>query len=181
LTTGRRNSNLGGRGHPIPVGTSAGLTLLELILVLVLISITLAMASPSLGGFFASRQTADAAMRVVSLTQWARSEAVARGQRCRLNIDPQGRTCWVTVQRTGVFAPADGQRGRPVQLPEGARVSLRSTSADPSPSYVQFYPSGRSDTATIEITGRKGEVFLVASASPTDPFRVISPAEATKP
>ena len=155
--------------------------MLELILVLVLISVVLALAAPSLRGFFASRQTADAAMRVVAMTQWARSEAVARGQRCRLNIDPQGRACWVTVQRRGVFVPADGEAGRPFQLPEGACATLGSTSAEASLPCVQFYPGGRADVATIEIRGREGEVFLVACESPTEPFHVITPGEASRP
>ena len=180
LTTGRNPSAPHGRRAPTRK-VPGGFTLLELILVLVLISVALAMVSPSLRGFFASRQTADAAMRVVSLSQWARSEAVSQGRPCRLNVDPQRRACWVTVQRAGAFVPADGDAGRAIPLPQGAEVRLRATGGDPPPAYVRFDPSGRSDTAAIEITGRGGEVFLVANASPTEPFRVSSPTKDSKP
>jgi prepilin-type N-terminal cleavage/methylation domain-containing protein len=145
-----------------------GFTLLELVLVLLLIGMVLAMAAPSLRGFFASRQTADATMKVLSLTQWARGEAIASGQRCRLNFDPDGRSCWVSRQRAGTFEISEG---RTVEMSETDRISLKSDLVDPSATYVQFYPSGRSDTAAMEIAGRQG-TFIVANAGPTEPFRI---------
>ncbi len=180
LTTGRNHSAHPGRRVPTRK-VSGGFTLLELILVLALISMTLAMVSPSLRGFFASRQSADAAMRVVSLSRWARSEAVSQGHPCRLNVDPQRRACWVTVQRAGAFVPVDGDPGREIPMPQGAQVRLRTSGSEPTPEYVRFDPSGRSDTAAIEITGQGGEVFLVANASPTEPFRVSGPTKDSQP
>ena len=119
-------------------------------------------------------------MRVVSLARWARSDAIAHGRRCRLNIDPRGRICWVTGQRQGEFVPADGDTGRRVQLPEGVFLSLLTVSADPSASCIEFGPTGRSDVATLEVKGRDGESFLVVCESPSETFRVLSREEAAK-
>lgn len=153
-------------------------TLIELVLVLVVVSVVLALCAPSLRGFFASRQTADAAATMLSLTKWARTEAVSRGRPCRLNIDAPSGTFWLTVQEAGRFVPLDSEMGRRFQVPQGAAVDVQSDLPGPAPSYLQFYPSGRSDMAAIEIRGRQGEVFLVASPSATEPYRVISPSEA---
>jgi len=151
---------------------------MELVLVLVVISVVLALSAPSLRGFFASRQTADAAVRMLALTKWARSEAVSRGCLCRLNFDPAAGAFWLTVQSGGQFIPADRDLGRRFQLPEGAEVVLRSDSADPTAPYLQFYPNGRSDVATIEIRGRQGDVYQIVAPSATEPFRVVTPSEA---
>ena len=180
LTTGPRNSvpfaESAGSGAN---GASAnGFTLMELVLVLVVISVVLALSAPSLRGFFASRQTADAAMTMLSLAKWARSEAIAQGRPCRLNIDASSGTFWLTVQQAGTFVRLNSEMGRQFRLPEGASVSVQSDQPDSAPSYLQFYPNGRSDVATVEITGRQGEVFSITSASATEPFRVVSPSEA---
>jgi len=166
-TIGRRNSG--------------AFTLMELVLVLVVVSVVLAMAAPSLRGFFASRQTADAATTMLSLTKWARSQALAQGCPCRLNIDSESGTCWLTVQQAGAFVDLNCEMGRRFRLPEGASVSVRTDPAGPDVPYVQFYPNGRSDAITIEIHGRQGEVFLVSTPSAVEPYRIVSPSEAQRP
>jgi Tfp pilus assembly protein FimT len=150
---------------------------MELILVMVVISVVLAISAPSLRGFLASRQTANAAGTVLSLVRWAQTHAVAQGCPARLNVDPATGAYWVTVQDMGKYVAPAGETGRRFTLPEGAAISLRSDTATAAPTYLQFYPSGRCDPGTIEIRGREGEVFLVFSPSATDPFRVIAPSE----
>jgi Tfp pilus assembly protein FimT len=153
--------------------------LLELMLVLAVVGAVLALSAPLLRGFFASRQTADCAQTVLFLTKWAHSRAVAQGQPCRLNVDAPSGTFWLTVQDAGRFvSPASGI-GRRFRAPEGASVSLRTDLGDPAATYVQFYPTGRSDAATIRVQGRQGELYQVTCDSATDLFRVISPLEAT--
>jgi len=181
LTTGRRNSRSVARRQAAGRRPASGFTLLELILVLALISVVLALAAPSLHGFSDSRQTADTAIRVAALTHWARSQAIAQGRPYRLHVDPLGGFCWLTVQRAGAYVPVDDQVASRLVPPEGVSLSLESALPDRPVPYVQFYPSGRCDMASIEVRGRQGEVFLVACDTPTDRFRVISPAEASKP
>ena len=151
---------------------------MELVLVLVVVSVVLALAAPSLRGFFASRQTADAAATMLSLTHWARSHARAQGRPCRLNIDADAGVCWLTVQEAGAFVELKSEMGRRFQLPQGAMVSVRSEGSQPGPAYIQFYPSGRCDAVTIDIQGRQGEVFQVSCPSAVEPYRVIAPSEA---
>ena len=90
---------------------------------MVIICTVLAMAAPSLGGFFGSRQTADAAAQIVALTQLARSQAVAEGRIYRLNLDVEGGTYWLTVQQGGTFERLGSEFGRIFSLPQGTLVS----------------------------------------------------------
>jgi prepilin-type N-terminal cleavage/methylation domain-containing protein len=151
-------------------------TLIELILVMVVVSVVVSLASPRLRGFFVSRQTADAASMVLSLTKWARSEAISQGRPVRLNIDSAGGECWLTVQETGLFVAPKSEIGRRFAAPEGAAISIVPDASGEIPAYVEFRPSGRSDTATIEIRGASGQTFQVVSDSATEPYRVITPS-----
>jgi Tfp pilus assembly protein FimT len=156
-------------------------TLLELIAVLVLISTVLAAAAPSLRRFARGRQTADAAAQILSLTHLARSQAATRGCVHRLNLDAEEGTYWLTVQHAGAFVEIDSSHGRHFRLPVGVSVALDSVSGAEPSSYVQFYPDGRCDQATIELTGGEGDVLHVTCPSPSERFRIVSPPEEDRP
>ena len=72
----------------------------------------------------------------------------------------------------------DTEYGRRFALPDTVAIEIESASAGPGASYIQFYPSGRSDEAAIELIGGQGEVFIVANPSATERFRIISGSEA---
>jgi len=159
-----------------------GFTLLELILMLVLISTVLALAAPSLRGFVRSRETANAAARILALTQYARSQAISEARPYRLHVDGSSNLCWLASQWCGTYVELGREMGRPFALPPGAVVRLTDASGQASPlSWVQFYPDGRTDAAIIEITGAPGEVFRVACESATERFRILAPGESGKP
>jgi len=156
---------------------AGGFTLLELIAVLVLISTVLAIAAPSLRGFVRGRQTAEVAARILSLTHLARSQAVSGGRIHRLNVDIETGTYWLTVQRAGAFVGIERGFGRRFRLPVGASMALDSPWGGEPISYVQFYPDGRCEPATIQVTGRQGEVHQITCASASEEFRILSPSE----
>lgn len=76
--------------RPSPVSAGA-FTLLELIAVMMLLTIMLAMAAPRLSGFFAGRALNEETRRLVALTRFGRSEAIARSERMRLWFNPESR------------------------------------------------------------------------------------------
>jgi len=154
-----------------------GFTLLELVLVMVIVCTVLAMAAPSLGGFFASRRTADAAAQIVALTGLARSQAIVEGRTYRLNFDTDAGAYWLTVQQGGAFGRLGSEFGRRFSLPEGTLASRDGTTAAASSGHIEFYPDGTTQAATIRLTGRQGEVVEIVCPSPTEPFEVALPDE----
>jgi prepilin-type N-terminal cleavage/methylation domain-containing protein len=158
----------------------SGFTLLELIVVLGLVGVLLGLAAPSLRGFFASRQTADAAAQMLALTQLAGTRAASQGTVYRLNIDLQAGTYWLTMQQAGTFVDLNCEFGRRFQFPEGTTVYVQTPSADSPVSSIDFFPSGRTEEAAIELKGRQGEVFQLICESATEAFRVVSPTEAQR-
>src|SRR6059058_5139714 len=94
------------RTHP------AGFTLLELILVMAIVAIIVAMASPMLRGFGEARRGDNCAAELVALTQWARTQAMTRGATFRLNVDPNARSYWLTVDKgDGLFVSPGSEFG----------------------------------------------------------------------
>lgn len=148
---------------------------MELIVVMLVIGTVLAIAAPSLRGFADSRQGGDAAMRIVALTHWARSNAVVEGRVCRLNVDAQ--TCWVTVQRGAGQVAVEDPRARRVTWSGGLSLTHDVGGFEEDAEYVQFTPDGRCDVARIRVKGSRGEEYLIVCEAPTERFRVISPSE----
>ena len=145
---------------------------------MVLISVLLGVAAPSLRGFHGARRSADAAAQLLSLTYYARSQAIAKGTVYRLNVDTSERAYWLTAQVGGAHVALNNEYGRRFALPETMDVAIRTAQGGDHASYVQFYPSGRCDETTITLIGLQGEAFEVTSPSATEPFRIISLSEA---
>jgi Tfp pilus assembly protein FimT len=148
--------------------------------VLGLVGVLLGLAAPSLRGFFGSRQTADAAAQMLALTQLAGTRAAAQGTVYRLNIDLQSNTYWLTMQQAGMFVDLNCEFGRRFQFPEGTSVRVQTFAADSAVPYVDFYPTGRTEEAMIELRGRQGEVYQLICESATEAFHVVSPTEAQR-
>ncbi len=156
-----------------------GLTLLELVLVMVIICTILATAAPSLRGFFASRETSDAAAQIVALTHLARSQAVAEGRVYRLNLDVQNRTYWLTVQEQGGFRRLYNDFGRVFTLPKDTEIELDDisgyASSFSSGEHIDFNAQGQTQTGTIRLINRRGDVFEITCLSPAELYHVVIP------
>ncbi len=155
----------------------AAFTLLELIVVMVLITVIVGIAAPSLSNFGQGRRIGDSADQIVVLARWARSQAISRGIAFRLNFDPSQNAYWLTMQSGPAYAnilQADPSAPPSVntydQLGEeyGKRfaapgnVTLTCTAlAQQDGQYVEFYPTGRCDPATVRLTDVKGQVIEV--------------------
>jgi len=144
---------------------------------MVIICTVLAMAAPSLHGFFGSRRTADAASQIVALAHFASTQAVSEGRTYRLNLDLDKSTYWLTRQEGSAFVSSANEFGRVFRLPDGTTASWRTQPGDPGRDYVEFLPDGRSETATLRLTGRRGEIFDVTCPSPVERFSVVLGSE----
>src|SRR5438270_2868602 len=124
--------------------SAAGFTLVELILVLLILTVVVSIVAPSLKGFGVGQRGGEVARQIVSLSNWARTQAVSEGKVYRLNFDPSGRSFGVTVQNAGEFVAPQADFGRVFDVPDG--INLR-TELDQHAdgTYVEFRPDGRTD------------------------------------
>jgi Tfp pilus assembly protein FimT len=146
-------------------------------MMMVILSTVLAMAAPSLRGFFASRQTSDAAAQIISLTQLARSQAITEGRPYRLNIDVDEGAYWLSMQEQGAFVELDTEFGRLFYFPKDTQIELEDIVSNGSEQYVEFTPEGRTRPGIIRLIDRRGEIYEVTCFSPTELFTVIVPEQ----
>lgn len=156
---------------------TSGFTLLELVLVMVIITTTLSMASLSLRGFFASRETFDAARQFVSLAHYARAQAAAEGRTYRLNLDAAEGRYWLTAGLGGAFDRLTTEFGRDFLLPEGAQATWEHPADAPERPWIEFHPDGRSEVVRILFVGRTGDAARIVCKSPAERFAVVVPDE----
>lgn len=172
-TTGASGRRLG------PPAGAGGFTLLELVLVMVIICMVLAMAAPSLRGFFASRQTSDAAAQIVALAHYARTQAVAEGRTYRLNLDTQSGKYWLTAQTLGAFTPLSSEFGRVYSLPDGTVATWQATNQTVpliGRDWIPFYPDGRTAATDILLVGRQGDAQEIVCLSPAERLQLVAPS-----
>ena len=150
-----------------------GFTLLELILVMVILSTVLAMAAPSLRGFFGSRKTHDTASQILSLTQFARSQAISEGIIYRLNFDTRERTYWLTAQKSGTFEMLDTEFGQIFTLPTDIALELKDAEEEGYEVFFIFTPQGIVTAGTIRLIDRRGLALEVTCPTVTESFYII--------
>lgn len=157
-----------------------GITLLELVLVMVIICAVLSLAAPSLSGFFGSRRTADSAARILALAQYARAQSAADAAVYRLHVDADEAMYWIERSEYGEFVRLNTEFGREFALPEGTTAIWDEQPGDPPRQYIEFQPDGRTEAASLRLTGRRAEVFDVVCHSATERFRCIAPLESER-
>ena len=80
---------------------------------------------PRSSTFAAGRRTNNAAVMVLGLANYARSQAVSEGTVYRLNFDTtNGGSVWLTQQREGTFQPPLSDYGQHFPLPDGVRMTV---------------------------------------------------------
>ena len=150
---------------------TAGYTLIELVLVMALLCLAVGLAAPSLRDFFQGHQAQNGAEQFVAVAQWARAQAITRGEIYRLNVDAPSHRYWLTVQRGGQFVPPGEEFGSRFDFPDGISVECDFPS-HPDGAYVEFEPSGRADEGNLRLTGSDGTVVQLGCQTNTDQFEV---------
>ena len=151
----------------------AGFTLVELVLVMLVIAIVVAIVAPSFRGSARGRRTGDTARQVISLSHYARTQAVSLGKTYRLNFDLDAGTYWLTTRLYDAFENPGTEFGRTFSIADGVRMEC-----DIQPQqdglYVEFNPTGRTDPATIRlIDDQDGSMTIVACESATELFHIL--------
>src|SRR3954471_5099811 len=116
---------------------SRAFTLLELVMVMVLIVIILSIAAPSLRGWSRGSRLRDATDDFLSLTRYARTQAIAKSAICRVNVDPGSGRCWVSMQDGQKFTDDPDEDAKRI-APSGYRVDVQ-VAQPTAPNAIDFY------------------------------------------
>jgi type II secretion system protein H len=161
------------RSHP-------GFTLLELVLVLVVLVIALSVTAPNLRGWSRGQVLRNAAEQFVAMTNRARSLSVSEMRMYRIEIDANAGLYQLTMQENQAFVTSATTWGRPVELPAGVTMRFGKQSpgtdepdADAYTSTVRFYPTGRTEPATVTFTAEAGGAITVQCDSPAGGFAMV--------
>src|SRR5262245_46989953 len=118
-----------------------GFTLLELVLVMLIITIVVGAVAPKLNGFTMGRSGKHLASRVLSMTNYARTQAISEGRPYRLNYSEKDRAFWLDFLDGSV--PGTDLAAK-VEVDERLSVSVTGMStAGKGDQYIEFRPSGR--------------------------------------
>lgn len=153
-------------------------------LVIVIISVMLAMAAPTLRGWGQGQKLRNSVNGFIAATGYARSQAVTTARPQAVEIDSSANTYRVqSVEADGVRKPAPGDHGVASTLPTSYTIRLVSggstgATADGTAATggvaIVFYPDARSTPAVVEIKSSAGEIVLIESRSPAEPFKQAS-------
>jgi len=151
--------------------TSRAYTLLELVLVLAIIASTLAMVAPALSGFARGRRAEEAARQFVSLTRWARSQAVTDGVSYQLIVDPTAGQWKINTYDavTGSLTESISPFGRVYSVPEGVEIQAELPVVEGQQT-ITFDASGRCDTGTLHFVGFGSDITVTCNA-PVEVYR----------
>lgn len=160
------------RQHPGKRGAlrrdARGFTLIELIIVMLLLAIAASMVAPRMSSFFRGRALNHEARRMLSLTHYAQSRAVAEGVPVLLWFDARTSTYGVEIQ--GGHATED-DRVREFEAEPSLAFSVSSTMATPESeqgderfglpegrAVIRFNPDGFFDEVSVpSIVIRQGD------------------------
>ena len=155
-----------------------GFTLFELVIVMVVVATLVAITMPSLRGFWSGSRSRDAATEFLAVTQWARAKAASEARIYRLLLDAANGDYQLTVQDGVDFVETGNEFGQLHSLPEGMRMEVARMGLTPDAvGQIDFHPDGRCDVAVIRLTEPDGTITTIASLSPAEPFRILTPAE----
>ena len=150
-------------------------TLLELILVMIILSTVLAMAAPSLRGFFSSRQINDISEHILSMTRYAKIQAIFNSNIYRVNFDLTRRLYWVSSlsQTKGDYERLENQFANYYSIPEDIEFDFKNVSKDGGAYYLQFDPKGYSTQSYIRLTDSKDNILEIICRSPSENYELV--------
>lgn len=127
-----------------------GFTLVELILVMGLLAAVMGLAAPSLAKFFRQRAVDSEAARFVSLTEFARHQAIARGIPMVVWIDPE-ETEYGMEPEAGYPSAAGDVHSFSAPSDLAVQVDEPQRSPDGTLDVVVFLPDGSMDLDYLDV------------------------------
>jgi prepilin-type N-terminal cleavage/methylation domain-containing protein len=143
-------------------------TLVEILLVIIITGIVLALAAPNFSKGYSSFQLNKTAEDLLSLSRWAQAMSMGQERIYALSFTGDYRSYELLRVKSGDdesdkqdnFEPVQGTLGRMHAIPQTIHLVMRTQSYDSKGDYIEFYPDGTIDPATIQLsTAEKKEIL----------------------
>jgi prepilin-type N-terminal cleavage/methylation domain-containing protein len=158
------------RKYKIP---TKGFTLLELILVMIILCTVLAMASPSLRGFFSSRQINNVAEQIMAITRYAKINSVSSCAYYRVFFDPAEGRYWVSALKEGEYVRLENNFGRSFVIPSDIKIKFENVARQGGLYYVEYSPEGYCKECNLRLEDDKGNIIDLSCYSPSEEFVLV--------
>lgn len=150
-----------------------GFTLLELILVMIILCTVLAMAAPSLRGFFSSRQINDISENILTMTRYAKVQAIFDSNMYRVNFDMTRRLYWISSLSDSQYERLKTDFGNYCQIPEDMKFQFENVSKEGAIYYLQFDPKGYSSQCRIRLQDNKDNILEIICRTPSENYELV--------
>ena len=142
-------------------------TLLELLISMSILIVLLLIITPSIKDFVQKNIAEAKVYQIVAALQFARSEAINRGQKVTFCKSSDGASCsgnWISGQ---IVLDADSKVIRVLdKIPDGDNLIWKSSLSEDKNDFVRFLPTGETD-------GQQGSFFYCSHGNPNNSFAII--------
>lgn len=149
---------------------------------MVILTVMVAIVVPSMSAFAVGRKTNYAAIQIVALAKYARTEAVNEGRTYRLTFDTSTPpTLTLMADNSGEFVEPSSSLGKKLKLADGISLRTDLTPQQPGGTYIDFHPDGRTGDGPVHVwvSDKQGRIIELACLSPTELFHVVPKDEMT--
>jgi prepilin-type N-terminal cleavage/methylation domain-containing protein len=137
-----------GRKKKLVPSSDRGFTLIELLLVVVILSVIVAISLPGFRATFSDLRTRGFIQDLVSLGAYARERAILEGKPFRINLDFSNHTYGLSFKNN----PQDQEFIRLNERIFQRHAIPQDLTTQTNIDHIDFYPDGRTDKVSINIT-----------------------------
>jgi prepilin-type N-terminal cleavage/methylation domain-containing protein len=150
-----------------------GFTLLELILVMIILCTVLAMVSPSLRGFFSSRQINMVAEQMLNLTRYAKINSISTCSSFRILFDTGEKEYWLSSLQEGEYVRLKNDFGRSFIIPSDIEIKFEDISRQDGFYYIEYDPEGYCKECKLRLEDDKDNIIELNCYSPSEEFVLV--------
>jgi prepilin-type N-terminal cleavage/methylation domain-containing protein len=151
----------------------SGFTLLELILVMVILCTVLAMVSPSLRGFFSSRQINQVGEQILLLTRYTKTCSVSSGNYYRICFDLDKNTYWLSALTENEYVQLENTWGRSFVIPSDIHIRFQNVPQQGGRYYLEYNPQGYGRECKLRLEDSKDNRIVLTQDSPAEDFILV--------
>jgi hypothetical protein len=131
------------------------------------------MASPSLRGFFSSRQLNDISEQILIMTRYAKIHSVFDSTPYRINFDPIQRCYWLSSLSGSQYERLKNNFGKYYPIPTEIKIDFDNVDSESGIFFLPFDRQGYSKECKIILEDNRDAVLEIICHSPSENYEII--------